>query len=152
MRLHLVDALAETTVNQVSVDMGSLREEVSWVSAGNLASLSLTGEVKAGETLVDLAHKAGMVPFEGISYVSEPVVTLAVEPKNPKDIPMLLEALKKLASEDPNLKVDADQQTGEYLLSGMGELASGGRNQPTQKQRRLGRYRFFTKSCLHGER
>ena len=122
VRLHLVDALAETTVNQVSIDMGSLREEVSWVSAGNLASLSLTGEVKAGETLVDLAHKAGMVPFEGISYVSEPVVTLAVEPKNPKDIPMLLEALKKLASEDPNLKVDADQQTGEYLLSGMGEL------------------------------
>ena len=122
VRLHLVDALLETTVNQVSVDMGSLREEVSWVSAGNLASLSLTGEVKAGETLVDLAHKAGMVPFEGISYVSEPVVTLAVEPKNPTDIPMLLEALKKLASEDPNLKVDADQQTGEYLLSGMGEL------------------------------
>ena len=122
VRLHLVDALAETTVNQVSIDMGSLREEVSWVSAGNLASLSLTGEVKAGETLVDLEHKADMVPFEGISYVSEPVVTLAVEPKNPKDIPMLLEALKKLASEDPNLKVDADQQTGEYLLSGMGEL------------------------------
>ena len=121
-RLHLVDALAETAVNQVSVDMGSLREEVSWVSAGNLASLSLTGEVKAGETLVDLAHKADMVPFEGISYVSEPVVTLAVEPKNPKDIPVLLEALKKLASEDPNLKVDADKQTGEYLLSGMGEL------------------------------
>ena len=38
-RLHLVDALAETVVNQVSVDMGSLKEEVEWVSAGNLASL-----------------------------------------------------------------------------------------------------------------
>ena len=105
VRLHLVEALAETTVSQVSVDMGSLSEEVSWVSAGNLASLSLTGEVKAGETLVDLAHKADMVPFEGISYVSEPVVTLAVEPKNPMEIPVLLEALKKLASEDPNLIV-----------------------------------------------
>jgi elongation factor 2 len=121
-RLHLVDALAETVVNQVSVDMGSLKEEVSWVSAGNLASLSLTGEVKAGETLVDVAHKADMVPFEGISYVSEPVVTLAIEPKNPKDIPVLLEELGKLASEDPNLKVTADKETGEYLLSGMGEL------------------------------
>ena len=45
-----------------------------------------------------------------------------IEPKNPKDIPILLEALEKLASEDPNLKVAADNETGEYLLSGMGEL------------------------------
>ena len=121
-RLHLVDALAETAVKAVSVDMGSLREEVDWVSAGNLASLSLTGEVKAGETLVDVEHMADMVPFEGITYVSEPVVTLAVEPKNPKDIPRLLGELEKLAAEDPNLKVTADKDTGEYLLSGMGEL------------------------------
>jgi elongation factor 2 len=63
-----------------------------------------------------------MVPFEGICYVSEPVVTLAVEPKNPAEIPLLLDALEKLAREDPNLKVTADKQTGEYLLSGMGEL------------------------------
>ncbi|MGD0643348.1 MAG: GTP-binding protein [Candidatus Bathyarchaeia archaeon] len=121
-RLYLVDALAETTVNQVSIDMGSLREEVSWVSTGNLASLTLTGVVKAGETLVDMEHKTGMVPFEGISYVSEPVVTLAIEPKNPQDIPVLLEGLEKLAGEDPNLKVMVDRETGEYLLSGMGEL------------------------------
>ena len=63
-----------------------------------------------------------MVPFEGISYVSEPVVTLAVEPKKPQDIPVLLEGLEKLASEDPNLKIVANKETGEYLLSGMGEL------------------------------
>ena len=86
------------------------------------ASLNLTGEVKAGETLVDTEHKANMVPFEGISYVSEPVVTLAVEPKNPKDIPLLLKGLEQLANEDPNLKVSTDKETGEYLLSGMGEL------------------------------
>jgi len=121
-KLHLVDALAETTVNQVLVDMSSLREEVNWVSAGNLASLILTGKVSAGETLVDTAHIADMVPFEGISYVSEPVVTLAIEPKNPNDIPILLDALEKLASEDPNLKVTIDKETGEYLISGMGEL------------------------------
>jgi elongation factor 2 len=121
-KLHLVDALAETVVNQVTVDMGSLREEVGWISAGNLASLDLGGKVNAGETLVDTAHKDDMVPFEAISYVSEPVVILAVEPKNPQDIPVLLEALEKLASEDPNLKVKVDNQTGEYLLSGMGEL------------------------------
>jgi elongation factor 2 len=121
-KLHLVDALSETEVKEVSIDMGSLREEVSEISAGGLASFTLTGSVKAGETLVDLAHKDGMVPFESICYVSEPVVTLAVEPKTPQDIPLLLDALEKLASEDPNLKVTADRQTGEYLLSGMGEL------------------------------
>ena len=87
-----------------------------------MASLNLTGEVKAGETLVDAKHKAGMVPFEGISYVSEPVVTLAIEPKNPQDIPLLLEGLEQVANEDPNLKVSVDKETGEYLLSGMGEL------------------------------
>ena len=120
--LHLVDALSETEVKEVSIDMGALREEVSEVSAGCLASFTLTGRLKAGATLVDLAHKEGMVPFEGICYVSEPVVTLAVEPKNPQEIPLLLDALEKLAAEDPNLKVNADKLTGEYLLSGMGEL------------------------------
>ena len=121
-RLHLVDALAETIVNRVSVDMGSFREEVNSIPTGNLASLTLTGDVKAGETLVDLQHKAGMVPFEAITYISEPVVTMAIEPKNPQDIPVLLEELEKLATEDPNLKVTTDKETGEYLLSGMGEL------------------------------
>ena len=121
-RLHLVDALTETVVSQVAVDMGSFAEEVNDISAGNLASLTLSGIVKAGETLVDAAHKTDMVPFEGINYVSEPVVTLAVEPKNPQDIPILLEGLQKLASEDPNLKVASDKETGEFLLSGMGEL------------------------------
>ena len=121
-RLHLVEALAETVVNQVSVDMGSIREAVENVSAGNLASLSLSSQVRAGETLVDIAHKEGMVPFEAINYLSEPVVTLAVEPRNPKDIPVLLKALQKLAIEDPNLRVDVENETGEYLLSGMGEL------------------------------
>lgn len=120
--LHLVDVLSETTVNQVYVYMGALKEEVSHVSAGNIAALALSGSVKAGETLVDVAHKVGMVPFESITYVSESVVTVVVEPKNPKDIPMLLEAMDKLATEDPNLVVTVNQETGEYLLSGMGEL------------------------------
>ncbi len=122
VKLHLVDALSETEIKEVSIDMGALREEVSEVSAGSLASFTLSGHVQAGETLVDLAHKEGMVPFEGICYVSEPVVTLAVEPKNPQEIPLLLGALERIAGEDPNLKVATDKQTGEYLLSGMGEL------------------------------
>ena len=64
-----------------------------------------------------------MVPFEGISYVSEPVVTLAVEPKNPQDIPSSARgAWRSLQVKTQTLKSTADKETGEYLLSGMGEL------------------------------
>lgn len=121
-KLHLMNAAAETEVIDVALEMGLFREEVNDVSAGNLASATLAGPVKVGETLVDLAHKERMVPFEGIRYVSEPVVTVAVEPKNPQDIPALLKGLERLAGEDPNLKMTVDNETGEYLLSGMGEL------------------------------
>ncbi len=121
-RLHLVEALGETDVRHVYVSMGSFREEVDEVSAGNLAALAVSDAVKAGETLVDVAHKAGMVPFEGITYVSEPVVTVAVEPKNPENLQTLLEAMRRLEAEDPNLLVEVNEETGEYLLSGMGEL------------------------------
>jgi elongation factor 2 len=55
-------------------------------------------------------------------YVSEPVVTVAVDSRNPKDLPFLLEAMDKLATEDPNLVTETSKETGEYLLSGMGEL------------------------------
>lgn len=120
--VHLVGALTETEVNAVYVDMGSFPEEVFEVSAGNLASISLPVMLRAGETLVDSEHKADVVPFEKINYVSAPVMTVAVEPKNPQEIFNLLTALEKMASEDPNLHLTADKTTGEYLLSGMGEL------------------------------
>jgi elongation factor 2 len=121
-KLHLIEAFTEVDVKAVYVDMGAIREEVSEVSAGNLVTLMLSGKVSAGETLVDLAHKDGMLPFESIVYVSEPVVTLAIEPKNPQDMEQLQKGLDKLAAEDPNLKPIVDKETGEYLLSGMGEL------------------------------
>ncbi len=121
-RLYLVNGKAETVVKQVFTCMGSFRESVAQISAGNLVALLLGDLVKAGETLVDSAHKEGVVPFESIKYVSEPVVTVAVEPKNPKDLPALLEVMERLALEDPNLTVSVNPETGEYLLSGMGEL------------------------------
>ncbi|MCW4017286.1 MAG: GTP-binding protein [Candidatus Bathyarchaeota archaeon] len=120
--LHCVNALRETVVNKVYVYMGALKEAVGQVSAGNIAVLAVSEILRAGETLVDAEHKAGVVPFEGINYVSEPVVTVAVEPKNPKDIFDLLKSLHKLVTEDPNLAVTVDKETGEYLLSVMGEL------------------------------
>ena len=121
-KLHLIEAFSEVEVKAAYVDMGALREEVAEVSAGNLVTLTLGGKVGAGETLVDLAHKDGMLPFESIVYVSEPVVTLAIEPKKSQDMEQLQKGLDKLTAEDPNLKATVDKETGEYLLSGMGEL------------------------------
>jgi elongation factor 2 len=120
--LSMVDSEGQTEVKAVFVDMGALREEVLEASAGNLATLQLVGQVALGETLIDATYGAGMVPFEGISYVSEPVVTLAIEPKNPQDLEALHAGLVRLTSEDPNLRASIDEQTGEVLLSGMGEL------------------------------
>jgi elongation factor 2 len=121
-KVYLVNARAESVIQQVSIFMGAFREPVNQVAAGNLAAFSGLELAKAGETIVDIEHKEDMVPFERIRYVSEPVVTVAVEPKNPKDLPFLLEAMDKLPIEDPNLATEINKETGEYLLSGMGEL------------------------------
>jgi elongation factor 2 len=120
--IYLADASAETEIKEVHIDMGFFEEKVSEMSAGFLISVSLPLMVKVGETLIDLAYKEKMLPFEGVCYVSEPVVTIAVEPKNPQQIAEFFSALVKMASEDPNLQVIAHRETGEYLLSGMGEL------------------------------
>jgi len=109
-------------VQQVSIYMGAFRESVDQVSAGNLAALTGLGLAKAGETVVEAEHKEGVVPFERVCYVSEPVVTVAVEPKDPAGLPELLVAVDQLTQEDPNLAASVNRDTGEHLLSGMGEL------------------------------
>jgi len=90
--------------------------------AGNIAALLGLDLARAGETLIDVEHKDGMFPFERIKYVSEPVVTIAIEPKHPRELPRLVDAMNRLSIEDPNLVTTVNKETGEYLLSGMGEL------------------------------
>ena len=121
-KVYLVNAQTESVIQQVSIYMGAFREPVDQVAAGNLAALSGLEVAKAGETVVNAEHKEGVVPFERVRYVSEPVVTVAVEPKNPAELPDLLAAIDQLAKEDPNLATSVNRETGEYLLSGMGEL------------------------------
>jgi elongation factor 2 len=121
-KVHLVNAAADVEVGKVCLDMGFFQEEISEVSSGNLVTIYLPLRVKVGETLVDLAHKESFSPFDGIHYVFEPVMMVAVEPKDPRQISELRIALEKIASDDPNLYVTIHKETGEYLLSGMGEL------------------------------
>ena len=121
-QVHLVSARRDYRVPQVSLYMGPFREPVNQIDAGNIAALLGLDLARAGETLVSIDHKDGMVPFERITYDSEPVVTIALEPKRPKDLPRLIDAMKRLTIEDPNLVPSINKETGEYLLSGMGEL------------------------------
>ena len=119
LEVYLINNGTKDRVLQVGMYMGPYREVVDHMVAGNIpAVLGLEG-VRAGETVTTLPS---MVPFEAIKYISEPVVTIAVEPKNTRDLPKLINALRKLAIEDPNLHVKINEETGEYLMSGMGTL------------------------------
>ncbi|MGQ9552046.1 MAG: GTP-binding protein [Candidatus Bathycorpusculaceae bacterium] len=121
-RVHLINADKDCDVQEVSIYMGSFREKVNQITAGNIAALLGLKSAKAGETLIDASQEEEAVPFEGIQYVTEPVLTVTIEPKDPKDLSRLLKAMEELSMEDPNLVTMIDRETGEYLLSGMGEL------------------------------
>ena len=121
-KVFLVNAQTKHVIKEVSVYMGAFRERVDQVSAGNLAALRGLERINAGETVVATENKENMVPFESIKYISEPVVTVAVEPANPMQLSKLLRGMNQLATEDPNLNVSVNKDTGECLLSGMGEL------------------------------
>ena len=121
-RVYLVGAKKDYRVQQVSMYMGAFREVVGKIGAGNIAAVLGMDLARAGETLVNIEKKDDMVPFENIQYVSEPVITIAIEPKHPRELPRLIELMDRLAIDDPNLVTKINKETGEYLLSGMGEL------------------------------
>jgi len=121
-RVYLVGAKKDYRVQQVSMYMGAYREVVGSIGAGNIAAVLGLDLARAGETLVSMDGKDAMVPFENIQYVSEPVITIAIEPKHPRELPRLIELMDRLAIDDPNLVTKINKETGEYLLSGMGEL------------------------------
>jgi len=116
----IVGTKTRRRVQQVGIFMGADRENVAEVPAGNIVALTGIKEAIAGETIC--GGDKPIHPFEAIKHYSEPVVTEAVEPENPRDLPKLIEVLKQVAKEDPTLKTKIDEETGEYLLSGMGEL------------------------------
>ena len=120
--LHLVGAEKTAKAQQVSIYMGSYREIVDEIPAGNIVALMGLSDARAGETIVGPELLGIATPFESIKYVSDPVLTVAVEPKRPTDLPKLIDAMQKMSIQDPNLVTTINQETGEYLLSGMGEL------------------------------
>jgi elongation factor 2 len=117
--VHLVGARVDHRVQQVCIYMGPYREIVGSLSAGNIPALLGLESARAGETISTIKD---IVPFEAVKYVTEPVVTMAVEPKYSRDLPRLVDTLRKLSIEDPNLVTTINEETGEYLISGMGTL------------------------------
>ena len=99
--------------------VGGDRITVPKVVAGNIAALTGIRSAAAGVTL---SHDKEFVPFEAIRHYSDPVVTVAVEPKSMKDLPKFIDALRSLAKADASLQVTTNAETGEALLAGMGEL------------------------------
>lgn len=104
-------------IQQLLIYNGIRPEQIDEISAGNVLAISgISGE--AGETITKAPEK----PFEELKHIFEPVITKAIEVKKTADLPKLIEILKKVAKEDPSLKVAINEQTGESLISGMGEL------------------------------
>jgi elongation factor 2 len=118
--VYLVGMAKTQKIQQVSVYKGPQRIPMDEVVAGNIVGVVGLKEAFSGETICDPNYP--MPGFESITHIFEPVVTKAIEPKKPQQLAKLIEFLKKVAKEDPTLKVKINEETGEYLVSGLGEL------------------------------
>lgn len=118
--VRMVTGRQKGTIQQVYMSMATDRVIVERIPAGNIAALSGLPSVHVGETIAEEGVET--VPFEALKYVSDPVVTVAVEPENVKDLPLFDKVMHKITIEDPNLHFRIDKESGQYLLSGMGEL------------------------------
>tara|TARA_B110000971_G_scaffold204680_1_gene226425 strand:+ start:613 stop:2664 length:2052 start_codon:yes stop_codon:yes gene_type:complete len=94
------------------------RNEISEVRAGDIAAVIGFKDVTTGETLCAKEHS---IILERMDF-PEPVISVAVEPRSVADQDKLTVALGKLAQEDPSFKVETDKETGQTVISGMGEL------------------------------
>ncbi|HHB92962.1 MAG TPA: elongation factor G, partial [Thioploca sp.] len=94
------------------------REEIKEVRAGDIAAAVGLKDVTTGETLCDKDH---IITLEKMEF-PEPVISIAVEPKTRSDQEKMGLSLSKLAAEDPSFRIHTDEETGQTIISGMGEL------------------------------
>ena len=118
--VYLVGSQIKSRIQQVGVFNGAKTIDTERVPVGNIAYITGIKEASAGETIC--SPDVIIEEFEPIDHISEPVVTVAVEAKNTKDLPKLIEVLRQVSKEDPTIKVEINDTTGEQLISGMGEL------------------------------
>lgn len=116
--IYLNRVKQQQRVQQLYVAKGAKRELINEVVAGNIIGIAGLKNAYPGETI----SSEPMEPFEQIKHLFEPVITKAIEAKNPADLPKLVEVLLQITKEDPNIVVQINKETGEHLISGMGEL------------------------------
>lgn len=106
-------------VQLLSMMVGPDRISVDEMTAGNIAAITGLKAAIAGSTISSMPD---MEPFEPMIHYTEPVVTLAIEAKHTADLPKLIDVLRNVSKADPSIQIDINQETGEHLISGMGEL------------------------------
>jgi len=116
--LYVSGTAGTNRIQSVGLFMGSEREEVGHVPAGNIASVTGLRDAIAGSTVSSVE----MTPFESIEHISKPVITKSVEAQSMDDLPKLIETLQQVAKEDPTIQIEINEDTGEHLISGQGEL------------------------------
>src|SRR6056297_2300525 len=116
--LYVSGTAGKNRIQSVGLFMGSEREEVEHVPAGNIASVTGLRDAIAGSTVSSVE----MTPFESIEHISEPVITKSIEAQNMDDLPKLIETLRQVSKEDPTISIEINEDTGEHLISGQGEL------------------------------
>ncbi len=117
-QLYLAARLAYEKVQQLGIYMGKDRIMCEELRAGNIAGVVGLKDVYVGETI----SSEEVEPFEEIKHYSEPVITKSIEAKESKDLAKLIQALRAISKEDPTIKIEINHETGEHLISGMGEL------------------------------
>jgi elongation factor 2 len=118
--LHLVRANRNCKIQQLNTFIANKRLPIQTAVAGNVIGIVGLSDIFVGETFCEEGKT--IEPFEAIKHIFEPVVTKAFEPKHPQDLPKLIDFLKTLSYEDPTLKIQVNAETGETLVSGLGEL------------------------------
>ncbi len=103
----------------IALSVGADRIPIDHMESGNIVAVAGLKDAMAGSTV---SSDRNMEAFEKISHYTEPVVTVAIEAKHMKDLPKLVDVLRTVAKADPSIQVEINNETGEHLLSGMGEL------------------------------
>jgi len=117
MEVYLNNSKQRQRVQNVYIYNGVKPEIIESLPAGNV--LAISGVLgNAGETVTLEPEQA----FEELKHIFEPVITKAIQPKNSGDLPKLIEVLRKVSREDPSIHIQINEETGENLISGMGEL------------------------------
>ena len=116
--LYLNMAKKWIRLQQINIYKGAQRILVDEVASGNVIGLVGLRDTFAGETVSSVE----MEPFEAIKHIFDPVVTKSIEAKRASDLSRLVEILKQVGKEDPSIKITINEETGENLMSGMGEL------------------------------